>query len=110
MAKRRKTTLAGTLVSEATKTLPAPAAYALSSPSRFVMAAVVVGGLVYAGVFHVEWKDGRPSLVVDKARATELREEAVEEARHLRDEWQENAGQREPLWSGSRPFEDRDRR
>ncbi len=78
MARAKKKTLSQNVVNAATTGMPSPVRSVLGN--RFVALLVVITlPLLYMlGVVSFDWEGGRPHLKVDREKAAQVREEAVE--------------------------------
>ena len=85
MARSRKKTTTQRLLSAATAGLPAPVSQLVSSRAGPPLILLLVGaGLLGTGVVTVKWTDGRPSVAVDRERASEVKQAVAKKISSIR--------------------------
>ncbi|MCU0983127.1 MAG: endonuclease/exonuclease/phosphatase family protein [Pirellulaceae bacterium] len=86
MARSRKKSTTQHLLSVATAGLPAPVGQLVSS--RFgppLILLLLGGGLLGTGIVSVQWTDGRPSVAVDRERASEVKQAVAKKISSIRE-------------------------
>jgi endonuclease/exonuclease/phosphatase family metal-dependent hydrolase len=86
MARSRKKSATQQLLSVATAGLPAPVGQLVSS--RFgppLILLLLGGGLLGTGIVSVQWTDGRPSVAVDRERASEVKQAVAKKISSIRE-------------------------
>ena len=87
MARSRKKTTTQRLLGAATAGLPAPVGQLVSSRFGPPLILLLLGaGTLGTGIVTVQWSNGRPSVAVDRERASEVKQAVAKKIASIREE------------------------
>ncbi len=83
--RKRRATLAQSIIGVATVGMPAPVRSALSNPLVSTLVMIAAPILLVTGVVTVQWDSGLPQISIDQQRASEIKAQAKDSLQKLRE-------------------------